>query len=81
MGHKAKLHLLTQLTNSSINAWKGNGKQNGWPVADVTNSDTLNNIFDQGLAAPGVINFPICSFAEAFSNAYNKKIGPNYPCN
>ncbi|KAM0796585.1 hypothetical protein BDR22DRAFT_825040 [Usnea florida] len=69
----------------AVAGYKANGNKNGWPVADPTNPDTLNNIYDNGIQAAGVVQIPVCSGKEATENWDNYSSGSgkktaNYPC-
>ena len=73
-------------TSSAVAGYKANGNKNGWPVADPTNTATLNNIYDNGIQAAGVVQIPVCSGKEATENWDNYSSGSgkktaNYPCN
>ena len=73
-------------TSSAVAGYKANGNKNGWPVADPTNDATLNNIYDNGIQAAGVVQIPVCSGEEATKNWDNYSSGSgkktaNYPCN
>ncbi|KAH8903098.1 hypothetical protein BR93DRAFT_941010 [Coniochaeta sp. PMI_546] len=69
-----------QLVNNAVNAWKANGKKNGWAKTNAYDPKSVQDIINQGLNAPGLVNIPVCSFAEAYNNARQKIVTPNYPC-
>ena len=69
---------------SAVAGYKANENKNGWGVADPTNPDTLNDIYDNGIQAAGVVQIPVCSGKEAIANwesvSQGKKKSANYPC-
>ncbi|KAF2160117.1 glycoside hydrolase family 18 protein [Zasmidium cellare ATCC 36951] len=68
----------------SINSFVANGNQNGAPVADPSNSQTLSDLMNADITTPGYVRLPVCSGATAMT-AYTTpnrvdKSDPNYPC-
>jgi hypothetical protein len=71
---------------SSLNTFEANGKKNGGtPSNPDIGTETLNGIQDMEIRAPGIMNIPVCTIAEARSNwedvFYGLKPSANYPCN
>ena len=66
---------------SAITSWKNNGNVNGWSSTDPSTTEGMEDISDNGINAMGMVNIPVCSFDEAFNNAYPDVSTPNYPCN
>jgi hypothetical protein len=64
-----------------VNSWKRNGKKNGWKSADANTKEGIDDLYDNGINAMGVVNIPVCSFEEAYNNAWPMKETPNWPCN
>ena len=52
---------------------------------DTVTKDFLDHVVDQGFAAPGIYNIPICDMWEARGNWYKAFYGadtwPTFPCN
>ncbi|CAF9932295.1 MAG: hypothetical protein HETSPECPRED_008325 [Heterodermia speciosa] len=71
----------------AVNSYAANGNQNGWAATDPTSADALDDIFDNGLRAAGVVQIPVCSAEEAYGNwlyAINSgktAMSAHYPCN
>jgi hypothetical protein len=71
---------------SSLNIFEANGnKKGGTPSNPDIGTETLNDIQDTEIRAPGIMNIPVCTIAEARSNwedvFYGLKPSANYPCN
>lgn len=72
---------------SAVNSFRANGQKNGWPLIDASNDDQLNDIFDNGVRAVGVVQIPVCTADEAFNN-WSKiakisggGLSEHFPCN
>ncbi|KAF1835102.1 glycoside hydrolase [Decorospora gaudefroyi] len=64
-----------------VRTWVSNGRKNGAPMADLTNSGTMSNLLDLDVTTPGFIRIPICSPDRAFQSWKARKgASPNYPC-
>jgi hypothetical protein len=70
-----------ELVTTAVRAWKKNGKKNGWESADMSTPQGQAEIIENGLKAIGMVNIPVCSFEEAFGNAWPDKKTDNWPCN
>ncbi|SPN99933.1 uncharacterized protein DNG_02785 [Cephalotrichum gorgonifer] len=76
------------LVTGAVNSWMAAGKKNdpGSINKDVT-IDTMNDITDLNVRAPGIVNIPVCRFDEARYNweqlkEHGKGGGTaNWPCN
>ena len=64
-----------------MNTFSTNGNKNGASEVDLSNSDTISSIGDNGVLTPGVFIIPVCGAKEAYGNWAGKKKTPNYPCN
>ncbi|OBT85922.1 hypothetical protein VE02_04509 [Pseudogymnoascus sp. 03VT05] len=52
----------------AVNTYKAaNGNKNGGAPTDPSNSQTLSDLYDYGVRAPGVMNIPVCSAEIAFN--------------
>jgi hypothetical protein len=71
----------------AVNSFNANGKKNGWPLIDATNNDQLNDIFNNGIRAVGVVQIPVCTAEEAFGNwerhgrISGGDLSAHFPCN
>ena len=72
---------------SAVNSFNANGQKNGWPLIDASNDDQLNDIFDNGIRAVGVVQIPVCTADEAFNNwdrigrISGGGLSDHFPCN
>lgn len=65
-----------------------NGKQNGAPAANITDSVTYSDLFNTDITTPGYVRLPVCSADMAFhawltaGEHGNGGIAdePNWPC-
>ncbi|KAK3898494.1 hypothetical protein C8A05DRAFT_47209 [Staphylotrichum tortipilum] len=53
----------TQIVTATVNTYLANGGKNGAPLADPSNPDTFNSIYDEktGATAAGIIRLPVCT--------------------
>ncbi|KAB5549868.1 hypothetical protein GE09DRAFT_1128101 [Coniochaeta sp. 2T2.1] len=67
----------------AVNSFKANGSKNGGKAANtVVGTDTVDNIQDMDVQAPGIVYIPVCTITEARKNwAGTSKRSANYPCN
>ena len=71
---------------SALNTYAANNNQNGGTEIDPTSEDALNDIFDNGIRAAGVIQIPVCSAQEAYTGwtavmtGGNQVRSPHFPC-
>lgn len=70
-----------ELVNSAVQAWKNNNEKNGWASTNADTPEGRDEIYEKGINAMGMVNIPVCSFSEAFGNAYPDKNSDNWPCN
>ncbi|SPQ21569.1 e2cb8c7a-6b71-4cba-a482-675fd0a9b2df [Thermothielavioides terrestris] len=49
------------LIAGSVRTYIQNGRQNGGPVADPTNSVTFSDLYNSDITTPGFIRLPVCS--------------------
>lgn len=73
--------------SSAINTWNSNGNKNGGAMADPSNIDIANQIWEMSTRAPGIVTIPVCPIAEVWDN-YKKGASleegngnANFPCN
>ncbi|KFY89077.1 hypothetical protein V500_05953 [Pseudogymnoascus sp. VKM F-4518 (FW-2643)] len=52
----------------AVNTYKANGNKNGGKPADPSNSQTLSDLYDYGVRAPGVMRLAVCNADTAFHN-------------
>lgn len=69
-----------EMVTAAVRAWKKNGKKNGWESADPTTPQGQEEM-QHGTNAIGMVNIPVCSFSEAFGNAWPDIKTDNWPCN
>lgn len=69
------------LVRSAVSSWQKNGNKNGWPSADASTPDGMQDVIDNGIFAQGVVNIPVCSMTEAIGNGFPDFNGDNWPCN
>lgn len=69
------------IAGSAVASWKKNGQKNGWPSSDPATAEGMEDIFDNGINAMGLVNIPVCSFSEGVNNAFPDTKTPNWPCN
>ena len=75
--------LRDDLVAGAVNSYRAAGNENGGPPADPTNEGTLDDIFNNGIRAAGVIQIPVCTADEAQSNWSNiarKGKSVHFPC-
>jgi hypothetical protein len=71
---------LAMMAASAVRSWKGNGMKNGWGELDPEAKDGVADIIDNGINAKGIVNIPVCSFAEASANGWPGVDGDFWPC-
>ena len=71
----------------AVSSFNANGQKNGWPLIDASNDDQLNDIFNNGIRAVGVVQIPVCTADEAFNNwsrigrISGGGLSDHFPCN
>jgi hypothetical protein len=58
------------------------GNKNGSPAADMTNKNTVDDMYAGDITTPGYIRLPVCGVLEAWANwSSDDEPSDNYPCN
>jgi hypothetical protein len=76
---------ISDLIAGSVNTYVANGNANGGPAANPTDSQTIQDLTNQDITAPGYITLPVCSPQIALASWSNPSqsnaTAPGYPCN